>query len=43
MEDPYLEAADDIEHLAEKDVEDFVGEYRLVKTHKVKLNLVVSR
>lgn len=37
--DPYLEAAETIEELAEKGQTRYVGEYRLVRTRKVALKL----
>jgi hypothetical protein len=40
--DPFLEADEDIEALAEKGETAYVGEYKLVKTGKVSLNLMVK-
>ena len=40
--DPYLEATAEINDLAEKDDVVYVGEYQLVKVHKVSLNLKVA-
>jgi hypothetical protein len=41
-DDPWLEAAEDIEALAEKAETVYVGEYKLVKVGKVSLNLKVE-
>lgn len=41
-DDPWLEANEEIEELAEKGETVYVGEYRLVKVHKVNLNLKVA-
>lgn len=41
-DDPYLEAAEEIEDMAEKGETVYVGEYRLVKVHKVSLDLKVA-
>ena len=41
-DDPWLEAHENIEVLAEKGETVYVGEYRLVKTHKVDLKLRVA-
>ena len=38
---PWLDAAEEIEGLAEKDETLYVGEYKLVKVHKVSLVLKV--
>lgn len=40
--DPYLDAAEGVEELAEKDDTTYVGEYQLVKTHKVSLELKLA-
>jgi hypothetical protein len=40
--DPYLDAAEQIEELADKGETVYVGEYRLVKVHKVNLALKVD-
>jgi hypothetical protein len=39
FDEPYLEAAQEIETLAEKGETVYVGEYRLVRTRRVKLLL----
>jgi hypothetical protein len=41
-DDPYLEADEHIENHAEKGETVYVGEYKLVKVHKVSLNLKVA-
>jgi len=41
-DDPWLEAHEHIEVLAEKGETVYVGEYRLVKVHKVSLDLKVT-
>lgn len=41
-DDPFLQASDEMEEMAEKDETAYVGEYQLVKTHKVELKLRVS-
>jgi len=41
-DDPYIEADEDIENLAEKGGTVYVGEYKLVKVGKVSLHLKVE-
>jgi hypothetical protein len=41
-DDPWLEANEEIEELAEKGETTFIGEYKLVKVHKAKLDLRTS-
>ena len=41
-DDPFFETTEDIEDLAEKGETAYVGEYQLVKVHKVKLDLKIA-
>ena len=41
-DDPWLEASEDINDLAEKDKTVYVGEYKLVKVRKIELSLKVG-
>jgi hypothetical protein len=43
QKEPWLNAAQEIEDLAEKGDTVYVGEYRLVKTHKVELKVQATR
>lgn len=41
-DDPWLEAAEEIENLVEKDETAYIGEYKLVKVRKANLELKVA-